>query len=508
MRINTNTANFSRLYGQGNLYVDKTSFLKKWWEAPSNVTLITRPRRFGKTLTMSMIEYFFSPLYKDMKKEDGTALFDGLEGWNDPKMRLLHGAIPVISMSLSGMKEGTKEEMEKTLSAQVSSQCNTYWLALSKSSLLNAELLKELREYGIANSLPNPATAYLRLCQYLQLAFGEAPILLLDEYDTPLTEAFLRGTLSEVIAPLRSFFVQCYKDNKFFSKCLITGITRIAQQSLFSDFNNPDIDTMLESNYPALMGYTEEEVLSLLKQAGLEDRLQEVKKMYDGYSIAGTTDIYNPYSVNKYLAGQSPQNYWIGSSQSSLPKKIMTEGNTNIRHSIIQLINGEGVWTEIPTDLIYETLFTQEAAALSLLFFSGYLKAVDKKMVDGDILYEVMIPNQEVLSYYKKILKEEKKHTRNQSSPSLIQEQPKDATGKKGEIIPLTVKGSKEGLSYQWMSREEGEDTWKKSRIAGSKTSVLLVTGSPANAKKRFKCLLSQPRGSAEETQEVRILLS
>mgnify|MGYP002869159968 CR=1 FL=1 len=377
MLVARGESDFQKLYGQGCVYVDKTYFLKKWWKGVDSITLITRPRRFGKTLTLSMIKYFFSPLYKGVTKADGSPLFEGLKVWEDEEMRSLQGTVPVISMTLSGAKSGTKKEMEELLSKQVRSQCRCYRDTLRNNGLLVEDDKELIRRYANTDYYDNPSKVFLDLCTVLQSAYGTAPILLLDEYDTPLTEAFLKGTLQEVIDPLRSFFVQCYKDNTSFSKCVITGITRIAQQSLFSDFNNPCIDTMLNSDYPALMGYTEEEVKTLLKSMGREDSLQEVKDKYDGYSIAGKIDIYNPYSLNMCLANNAMKTYWISTSQSALPKAIITEGAADMKEAIANLLSGEGVWTILPTNLIYENLYQNKDAALSLLFSGGYLKSVD-----------------------------------------------------------------------------------------------------------------------------------
>ena len=707
MRVATSVSDFGRLYGAGGLYVDKTSFLQEWWYGIEDVTLITRPRRFGKTLTLSMIEHFFSPLYKGEKKRDGTPLFEGLAVWKDSQMRALQGTIPVISITISGVNDATAENIAETLSEQVMLRCDDYLSLIKNNPSVEKEEVDLIRSFSYASNLKSQAYALKRLCKVLAKAYQVAPILLMDEYDSPLTEAFLQGTLEETILPLQSFFTKSYKDNKYFSKCLITGITRIGQKSLFSGFNNPVIDTMLSSDYPTLMGYTQEEVESLLRQAALQDSLSDVKRMYDGYRIAEQWDIYNPYSINQFLSKKKLKNYWIDTSASVLPKQIITEGSYDIQQAVINLLNGEAVWTEIPTNLVYENLYTDKYAALSLLFFSGYLKAVEEKKIEdsNDYQYQVEIPNQEVRNYYRttitnwldqrfsrnqktggtklitdfcqallaedkeqmtrtlcnlaetfvgsadaaggahfppenfyhglvlgilinlsaryeirsngdsglgrfdlslipklqegkvftkadhaycielkvrdkddtslldaalRALKQiEEKHyiqailnagvpkeqiycfgigfhgrevlvangtepapaqketkkaakvtgsettkkkvTKGKSQTSenlpLILKQPEDSIGKMGAIIPLNVISGREDVTYQWYYREEGEGGWKKSRIKGNKTYVLLVTGNAVNARKWFKCLLVSPDGTKEESNEARILL-
>ena len=408
MRVSISASDLRDLYGEGFAYVDKTDFLKEWWFWGEKVTLLTRPRRFGKTLTLSMVNYFFNPLYKGVTKADGEPLFEGLRVWEEEDMRALQGTVPVLSMTLSGAKVGTKEEMGHVFSVQVRRMYLLYLDDLIETTRLSEAKKELVRGYAGQKELADPADALVSLCMLLQDAYGKAPILLLDEYDTPLTEAFLNGTLPEVINPLRSFFVQCYKDNPFFSKWLITGITRIAQQSLFSDFNNPCIDTMLRSDYPTLMGYTQEEVVSLLRQMGMENSLAEIGRMYDGYSIAGKGEFYNPFSVNHFLREKELGRYWIDSSGSSLPKAIISEGAADIKEAVANLLGGESVWTRLPLNLVYEDLYQETDAALSFLFFSGYLKVVGRKREEeeDDFLYEVRIPNREVWLYYKKTVME------------------------------------------------------------------------------------------------------
>ena len=404
MLIDTSTSDFEQIYGHGFLYVDKTKFLIDWWKKGNKVTLITRPRRFGKSLLLSTVDRFFRPMYKDLVKEDGTPLFEGLDVWEDKKMRAVHGTVPVISMTLSGMKQGRPEEVVEAISRQIQMQYRMYTDILRSERLIDEEKAV-FRDYIRTGSTKAPGYALQFLCQTLWLVYGTKPILLLDEYDTPLTESFVKGSFAEVMDELRSFFVTAFKDNDYFSKCLMTGITRIAQQSLFSDFNNPKIDTMLSSAYPTALGYTEGEVISLLEQAGRMDLFGLIKKRYDGYSIGTQNDIYNPFSLNHFLSNGDVGAYWVRSSENTLAREVIRNGISDIQEKVMALMEGQSISTELPADLNYKNLYSNPSSAFSLLFSAGFLKYVTKRQ-DQDsfrVVYEVAIPNEEVRSFYKDV---------------------------------------------------------------------------------------------------------
>ena len=377
-------------------------------------------------MTLSMVEYFFSPRYKGVTKRDGSPLFEDLAVWEDEEMRSLQGTVPVISITLSGAEDGSKEQIATVLSKQVQNQYVNYEEILINSPLLSKSLKKVVSRFVEKEKLEDPPGAFVTLCKCLNKAFGKEPILLLDEYDTPYTEAFLKGSLPEVADTMSSFLVQCFKDNHDSSKSLLAGITRIGPRSLFSDFNNPVVDTMLDTDYPVVMGYTEEEVKHLLENAGLGTSFEEVKKMYGGYGVAWQKkvysidgqkwlynvtiheDVYNPYSVNKYLEKKKLGYYWNDKASSGIPKQIITGGSYVIREQVVKLLSGEDVWTVLPTNLVFEDLYTHKAAALSFLFFNGYLTAVAKKRPEGEhrSLYKVKIPNKEVREYYRTTITE------------------------------------------------------------------------------------------------------
>ena len=411
MQINVSAQDFRKIYGEGYLYVDKTRFLIDWWKKGSDVTLMTRPRRFGKSLLLSTVKYFFDPAYRDgVKATDGTPLFESLDVWKDEEMRAVHGTVPVIHMTLSGVKNGLPEETLFELNDQVQSAYTDHIQILESKKLYDQEKTSYLNYASglLPRDQTDPASEMIRLCQYLERVYGKKPVLLMDEYDTPLTEAFTGNTFSSVTDVMRKFLVKTFKDNDHFSKCLITGITRIAQQSLFSNFNNPKIDTMLDAAYPTALGYTREDVDNLLKAAGMEDKCQQVRAMYEGYTMGEEIEIYNPYSVNCFLDTRRFLSFWILSSENALARQVIRNGVTEIQENVMTLLQGGSIITELPTNLVYSSLYSTPASAFSLLFSAGFLKLKQKirlnpGAVPEEYAYEVAIPNGEVTDFFRDV---------------------------------------------------------------------------------------------------------
>lgn len=405
MRINVSSGRLTDIYGQGFLYVDKTRFLRDWWFEGNTVTLITRPRRFGKSLLLSTVQSFFDPNFKDARKTDGTPLFEGLEVWNDDRMRALHGTVPVISLCTSGLQDVSGAGIRELLAYRVRIQYSNYKGILQSGKLNDVEKEQFLR-YQSDGGGDKPEFAVLALCQFLWFVYGVKPIILMDEYDAPLTEAFVKGNLDDVVSALRTFYVAAFKDNDFMSKCLITGITRIAQKSLFSDFNSPEIDTMINSSYPTVLGYTQDDVKKLLEMAGLEDEIEKVRHVYDGYTVGAERHIYNPFSLNHFLKKRQLGRFWIDSSQNTLARDVIRNGSPQIQNVLADLLEGKTITTDLPVNLIYSNLYRQPASAFSMLFSAGFLKLVSKMIISEfpyKESYEVSIPNEEVRSFYSEI---------------------------------------------------------------------------------------------------------
>lgn len=361
---------FEKIREKNNFYIDKTDFIREWWSTGDEVTLITRPRRFGKTLNMSMTEKFFSVDYKD--RED---LFQGLNIWKDETYRKLQGTYPVIFLSFADVKETTFEEARKKM-------CKIIQLAYNKFDfLLESNILNdnEKTDYqNISADMENyRASLSLRMLSgYLYRYYGKKVILLLDEYDTPMQEAYMYGYWKEVVSFIRGFFNSTFKTNPYLERAILTGITRVSKESIFSDLNNLKVVTTTSEKYEDYFGFTEKEVFVALDEYGLSDRKKEVKEWYDGFQFGEKTDIYNPWSIINFLAEKKVGTYWANTSSNNLVGKLIREGSPEIKMVMEGLLRGETFHTVLDEQIVFDQLGEGDDAVWSLLLASGYLKAV------------------------------------------------------------------------------------------------------------------------------------
>lgn len=386
---------FGKIRTKNAFYIDKTTFIREWWETLDDVTLITRPRRFGKTLTMSMVEQFFSIRYQN--RDD---LFEGLDIWNDKKYRNLQGTFPVISISFSDIKETSYVHAKKKICETIVDLFNEYDF-LVEGDLLNARekeyfhrISAEMEDYEISISLK-------RLSNYLYQYYHQKVIILLDEYDTPMQEAFVGGYWEELAGFMRSLFNATFKNNTCMERALLTGITRISKESIFSDLNNMEVITTTSSKYASSFGFTEEEMLAALQEYGLLDQKEEVKYWYDGFVFGEKKGIYNPWSIINYLDKKKVAPYWTNTSSNRLVGKLIQEGSGQLKEAFEKLLTGESFVAEIDEQIVYEQLSRDESAIWSLLLASGYLRVKSYKTEKGDYgtwrqLYELQITNFEV----------------------------------------------------------------------------------------------------------------
>lgn len=386
---------FGKIRTKNAFYIDKTGFICEWWETLDDVTLITRPRRFGKTLTMSMVEHFFSVRYKNC-----DALFDGLNIWQDEKYRNLQGTFPVISISFSDIKETSYTQAKKKICETIVDLFNEYDF-LAEGDLLNAKekeyfhkISADMEDYEISISLK-------RLSNYLYQYYHQKVIILLDEYDTPMQEAFVGGYWDELAGFMRSLFNATFKNNTCMERALLTGITRISKESIFSDLNNMEVITTTSSKYASAFGFTEEEMLAALQEYDLLDQKEEVKYWYDGFVFGEKREIYNPWSIINYLDKKRVAPYWTNTSSNRLVGKLIQEGSGQLKESFEKLLTEENFITEIDEQIVYEQLNRNENAIWSLLLASGYLRVKSYKTEKGDYgtwrqLYELQITNFEV----------------------------------------------------------------------------------------------------------------
>ncbi len=383
---------FEKLRVRNNFYVDKTMFIKEWWEAEDEVTLITRPRRFGKTLTMSMLEKFFSVEYAGR-----SDLFEGLDIWKEDKYRELQGTYPVIFISFAPVKEGAFLSAQKKIFFLIAELYNRF------DFLLDSGILKEdEKEYYRKVSFDmeaNIATDALKaLSGFLARYYGKKTIILLDEYDTPMQEAYVQGYWEELVFFTRSLFNATFKTNPYIERAIMTGITRVSRESMFSDLNNLEIISVTSGKYGNVFGFTEEEVFAALDEYAMTDRKDEVKMWYDGFSFGYWKDIYNPWSIINFLDKRMAAPYWVNTSSNSLAGKLVQEGSPELKMTMEGLLQGGTFHAFLDEQIVFSELEKEESAVWSLLLASGYLKAISSALNTEhmEMEYELKLTNMEV----------------------------------------------------------------------------------------------------------------
>jgi len=363
--------------------------------------MITRPRRFGKTLTMSMAEQFFSVKY------DGRGeLFQGLSIWQDEKYRKLQGTYPVISLSFANVKEKDYESTVRRINQILSDLYYDYSFLTESECLLPEE--KEYFRSVSEDMLETTASIALhRLSKYLYKYCNKKVIILLDEYDTPMQEAYVNGYWDEAVSFTRSLFNSAFKTNPYLERAIMTGITRVSRESIFSDLNNLEVVTTTSEKYADSFGFTEEEVFAALDEFGMSDKRQEVKSWYDGFTFGSHTDIYNPWSVLNYLDKRKVGAYWANSSSNSLVGKLIREGSKEIKQSLECLMGGGTLRVEIDEQIVYGELYTKRNSVWSLLLASGYLKVLQMEFIEktGHWYHTLALTNKEVEMMFEKMIR-------------------------------------------------------------------------------------------------------
>ena len=387
---------FSTLREQDCFFIDKTNFIKEWWERKDSVTLITRPRRFGKTLNMSMMECFFSNKYADR-----ADLFEGLSVWEEEKYRKLQGTYPVIFLSFAAVKADNLSDVKEQIKQEIVRlyRRNGY---LAESDCLSEEEKKEYREISVEMSDARLATSINVLCEYMSRYYGKNVIVLLDEYDTPMQEAYVRGYWDEFTSLIRSLFNAAFKTNPFLERAIMTGITRVSKESIFSDLNNLRVVTTTSDMYADCFGFTEEEVFSALDDFGMGDRKEEVKKWYDGFTFGEKKDIYNPWSITNYLEERKLYPYWASTSSNGLVNRLIRMSSADVKEKMEDLLQGQTIVVNFDEQIVYNQLDQNENAIWSLLLASGYLKVeeVDYRGITREPWYTLEITNIETLSMF------------------------------------------------------------------------------------------------------------
>ena len=382
-------------------YVDKTGFIREWWENGDSVTLITRPRRFGKTLNLNMVEKFFSADYAGR-----SDLFEKTNLWKEEKYRGIQGKYPVIAMSFADIKETTFASARKAICRNIQKLYNKYdflleggYLNLPEKGLFQ-KVSPEMEDYIAADSIR-------ALSDYLGRYYGRKAIILLDEYDTPMQEAYVNGYWDEIVSFMRNLFNATFKTNPFLYKAIMTGITRVSKESIFSDLNNLEVVTTTSEKYSDVFGFTQEEVSGALAEFGIADMEQDVREWYDGFTFGNRTDIYNPWSILNFLDKKKFSTYWANTSSNSLVGKLVREGSRDVKMVMEDLLDGGILQTEIDEQIVFSQLDSNEEAIWSLLLASGYLK-LEHHWIDLDMEtegYELKLTNREVRMMFKNMIK-------------------------------------------------------------------------------------------------------
>lgn len=402
--------NFKKLIDNNGYYVDKTLFIKELIDIPNEIILITRPRRFGKTLNMSMLKYFFeAPKCRmhDLEEVDTAYLFEDLAIFNNEEdYRNDQGKYPLVYLTFKNAKQNNWEDTLYNLKQLISNEYKRHRYLLEDDILSNSE--KEV--YQKIMDMKADDVQYTDvingLTEYLKRYFGNNCMVIIDEYDTPIQAGYIHGYFEKIIEFSKSALVKGFKDNKALKQGVLTGIMKVAQESIFSDFNNPLVCTILSEEFKKNFGFTEAEVEKMAKYFSHADKLEDVKKWYNGYIFGEDTVIYNPWSIIKYM--YNPKNglkpYWINTSDNQIIKDVMQLDKVEGKIIVEKLIKGEEVRKVLEENVVYQSIKDNPNVAWSFLLHAGYLKAYNKKSVRNRFEYKLGIPNWEVKTIYEEMI--------------------------------------------------------------------------------------------------------
>ena len=399
IRLPIGISSFKKLRENDYYYIDKTHFIRDVIEAPAEALLLPRPRRFGKTLNLSMLRYFF-----EKSEEDRSGLFDGLSICNDEVFAKHQGRYAVIYLTFKDVKEASWDSCLKSLQAAIYEEYSRHRYLQDTQVLFSDEktyfqkiLDGELEEADFGRALKN-LSAYLFRC------YDEQAVILIDEYDTPLHAGYANGYYDEVVSFMRNFLSSGLKDNESLFKGVITGILRVAKESIFSGLNNLGVYTLLQEEFNTAFGFTKDEVKSLLNDCNIIERYDEVSLWYNGY-LFNEEIIYNPWSVLNYMASKSrkPRPYWINTASTEIIDSLVTRGGKYLREEIGQLLENKAITKPVYENIIMRDLEKRDDLLWSFLLFSGYLKTTGEAVHRN--LYELKIPNEEVRIVYEESVK-------------------------------------------------------------------------------------------------------
>ncbi|MDY4894025.1 MAG: AAA family ATPase [Agathobacter sp.] len=405
--------NYKTIIEKNAYYIDKTLMIKELVDQASTVNLFTRPRRFGKTLTLSMVRTFFEDERNyEGEKIDNSRYFVGKKIMEAGEKYIGElGQYPVIKLSLKSAKQPNYQMAYGCLRSEIIYEYDRHRYVL-EGDFLTEEEKDNYRKILAEKAEPDKyATAIHQLSYYLKKYHGRNAIILIDEYDVPLENAYFRGFYDQMIDFIRSLFESALKTNDALEFAIVTGCLRISKESIFTGLNNLEINSVLSNNYAEYFGFTGEEVEQMLKNYGLEEKLSEVKQWYDGY-LFGETEVYNPWSIINYVktaiseSQPFPKPYWSNTSSNSIIRELVEEADSDTKEEIQMLIDGKTIEKPVHEDITYGEIHKSKDNLWNFLFFTGYLKVVSKRFEDRRIYLTMSIPNDEVLTIYEDTIRE------------------------------------------------------------------------------------------------------
>ena len=403
-KIPIGISDFKTIIEDNFLFIDKTMLIKEFWESNGQTILLPRPRRFGKTLNMSMIKYFFS---SEENKDANRSLFENLEIEKHDDIMKLQGKYPVIYLSFKDEKHSSFENLMLSLknllgalykkhkycldNDKIDSSDKNYYTSILEKSTNNIDLSQTVK----------------RLSEFLSNYHNQKVIILIDEYDVPIQAAYMHGYYDEAIEFMRNLLSGAFKDNIYLQKAMITGILRVAKESIFSGLNNLITESILSYDFSDKFGFTEDEVEMLTAEYGVKEKIDEIKEWYNGYYF-GETTIYNPWSILNYIAKprQGLKPYWVNTSSNDLVKVLLSKGGQDVKKDLESLITGETITKYIDENIAMADIEKSSDNLWSFLLFTGYLKArrLPRNEGEDEIYHRLQIPNKEVKMLYKRII--------------------------------------------------------------------------------------------------------
>ncbi|HQS83619.1 MAG TPA: AAA family ATPase [Alphaproteobacteria bacterium] len=404
MKLPIGQSDFKKIIDQKYNFVDKTLFIKEIIDEPAAVILITRPRRFGKTFNLSMLKYFFA---EDVNSIPTQGLFEGLKISRESVYAEYQGQHPVVSLSFKDVKEDNFASAYKEIYSiiidlyeEFSYLQESASLSKTQKDFYNRILTREADETDLAKSLKS-------LTEYLFFHHRQQPIVLIDEYDTPIHAGYLNGFYDEIVTFFRKFFSKGLKDNTLLHKAVLTGILRVSRESLFSGLNHLDVFSVLSPRYSSYFGFTEPEVIELLTQAKMEEKLIEVKDCYNGYHM-GKTTLYNPWSIINFIQkGGILQPYWVNTSDNDLIKTLLSKSSVSFKDTFEALLQGNVLEKLIDENIVFSDLKTNNPTSIwSLFLMTGYLTTLKHHLTPQGSLCTLSIPNKEVSFLFQRIIEQ------------------------------------------------------------------------------------------------------